>query len=341
MEIRKLNTLRALAALIVLVAHFSDVTGWLDGRLGGRAGQYGVMLFFLLSGFLMAYLYLDKECNKENLKSYMLARIGRVLPLYFLVVVGAYLLYSAGFQGLYEIADYKKLIAHLVFSYGESVLWTIAPEIQFYFIFMALWFLAAWRAGYIYLLIVGFLIFLFFANFLLVYGEVQGIPYNFFHLFRSLPYFFVGVILGMHYRCFKVPDYLRSHWFVVVLLLIPLMYPYFTPVTSDAKMKMWLSYEVLLVMGAIFFCIVYLVPDNNILLSNKIGDFLGKISYSLYLLHMPIILQLNKLGISVELKLLLFLLLSVLVAYLSYRYLERPLANLVRNVPSCKRIISK
>ena len=31
------------------------------------------------------------------------------------------------------------------------------------------------------------------------------------------------------------------------------------------------------------------------------------------------ILQLNKLGISVELKLLLFLLLSVLVAYLSYR----------------------
>jgi len=48
LEIRKLNTLRGLAALIVLITHFSDVTGWLGGSLGGRAGQYGVMLFFLL-----------------------------------------------------------------------------------------------------------------------------------------------------------------------------------------------------------------------------------------------------------------------------------------------------
>ncbi|MDO6421557.1 hypothetical protein [Saccharophagus degradans] len=39
MEIRKLNSLRGLAALIVLIAHFSDVTGWLGGCLGGRAGE--------------------------------------------------------------------------------------------------------------------------------------------------------------------------------------------------------------------------------------------------------------------------------------------------------------
>lgn len=213
MEIRKLNTLRGLAAIIVLITHFSDVTGWLDGSMGGRAGQYGVMLFFLLSGFLMSYLYFDKEFNKGTIKRYILARAGRVIPLYLFVVFGSYLLYSVGFKGLYEISDPNKLIAHLVFIYGESVLWSIGPEIQFYFIFIGLWFLAAWRPGYIYITAVAVLIFLFFTNFLPIYGDIYGIPYNFFHLSRSLPYFLAGVILGMHYKSFRVPDYLRKNFF--------------------------------------------------------------------------------------------------------------------------------
>lgn len=66
MEIRKLNTLRALAALIVFFTHFSDITHWLDGALGGGSGAYGVMLFFLLSGFLMSLLYLDKDFTKAK-----------------------------------------------------------------------------------------------------------------------------------------------------------------------------------------------------------------------------------------------------------------------------------
>ena len=52
LEIRKLNALRGLAAIIVFITHFSDITNWLDGALGGGSGAYGVMLFFLLSGFL-------------------------------------------------------------------------------------------------------------------------------------------------------------------------------------------------------------------------------------------------------------------------------------------------
>jgi peptidoglycan/LPS O-acetylase OafA/YrhL len=71
LEIRKLNTLRGLAALIVFITHFSDITNWLNGAFGGGAGAYGVMLFFLLSGFLMAYLYLDQEFNKVNIKAYL------------------------------------------------------------------------------------------------------------------------------------------------------------------------------------------------------------------------------------------------------------------------------
>ena len=325
--------LRGLAASIVLITHFSDKTAWLGGSLGGRAGQYGVMLFFMLSGFLMSYLYLDKEFNKSNIKQYVLARVGRVVPLYLIIVLVSFILNYIGYEGLYEISEVKKLISHLIFIYGESVLWTIAPEMHFYFIFLGFWYLAANRAGYIYVLIFSILILLFLTNFPRPHGSIQGLPFDF-HLFRSIPYFLVGVIFGMHYKSFRVPEYLKKNWFVFALLLIPLMYPQFSPVTSASKNRMWLNYEVLLVMSSVFFCILFLVPEKNIVLSNKVGDFLGKISYSLYLLHMPILVLLNKLDVQIELKLFIFVVLSLLTAYLSYKYIEKPSAKLVRSFAS-------
>lgn len=331
MEIRKLNSLRGLAALIVFFTHFSDITNWFDGALGGGSGAYGVMLFFLLSGFLMSYLYLGKEFTGVNIVSYFLARAGRVLPLYLLVVLCSYFLTVSGNDSLYNISDGNELIAHLFFIYGESVLWSISPEVMFYFVFIFFWLWAKNRVGVIYVFITGFMALLFFTNFPRIYGDINGVPYNVFNILRSLPYFFIGVIFGLQYKSLSIPHYLKKHWFVLTLLLIPLMYPNFTPVTSDAKTRMWLSYEVLFVMSSVFFCIVFLVPNNNVLLANKLGDFMGKISYSLYLLHMPIILQVNKFNLSTEVKLLLSLVLSILVAFMSYRYFEKPLAKLIRS----------
>ncbi|PAJ71669.1 acyltransferase [Pseudoalteromonas sp. NBT06-2] len=336
MEIKKLNTLRGLAALIVFVTHFSDITNWLGGVLGGGSGAYGVMLFFLLSGFLMSYLYLDRGFNKVNVKGYLLARAGRVLPLYLVVVLSSYYLSLAGSDFLYNIPDFNALLGHLLFLHGESVLWSIPPEIQFYFIFIIFWSFAKGRAGYIYLLSLAVMILLFLTNFPRIHGDINGVPYNVFSVLRTLPFFFVGVIFGMHYKSIKTPEYLRSHWFILALCLIPLMYPELTPVTSDAKRKMWLSYEVLIVMSTVFFCIVFLVPNNNILLANKIGDFIGKISYSLYLLHMPIIEKVNQFNLSIEFKFILSLVLSLLAAFISYRYFEKPVAKLIRSKASNK-----
>jgi peptidoglycan/LPS O-acetylase OafA/YrhL len=336
LEIRKLNTLRGLAALIVFITHFSDITNWLDGLLGGGSGAYGVMLFFLLSGFLMSYLYLEKDFNKSNVTRYFLARAGKVLPLYLVVVLGSYFFSLTENNFLYNIPDLNTLISHLLFLRGESVLWSIPPEIQFYFIFIIFWAFAKSRAGYIYVSSFAVMILLFLTNFPKIYGDINGVPYNFFLVLRTLPFFFVGVILGMNYNSLKIPEYLKKHWFILTLCLIPLMYPDLTPITSDAKQKMWLSYEVLIVMSTVFFCVVFLVPDNNVLLANKIGDFIGKISYSLYLLHMPIIEQVNKIDLSIELKLLISFALSVLVAYISFRYFEKPVAKLISSMLSNK-----
>ncbi len=280
----------------------------------------------------MAYLYLDREFTKANIKAYFLARAGRVLPLYLVIVFCSCLLSLADNNSLYNIPDFNTLLGHLFFIYGESVLWSIPPEIQFYFIFIIFWAFAKRRAGYIYLSVFAVMIFLFFTNFPRISGDINGVPYNVFNVLRSLPFFFVGVIFGMHYKSLKIPEYLRKHWFILALCLIPLMYPGLSPVTSEAKRKMWLSYEVLLVMSSVFFCIVFLVPNNNILLANKFGDFIGKISYSLYLLHMPVIAKVNQFDLSIELKLLMSFVLTIVVAYISFRYFERPVAKLIRSI---------
>ena len=329
-EIRKLNTLRGLAAFIVLITHFSDATGWLDGVLGGRAGQYGVMLFFLLSGFLMAHLYMGRPFDQGLIKRYAMARAGRVLPLFLLVVLLSFLAPYLGVSGFYDLSEWSYFIAHLLFLEGESVLWSVAPEVHFYVIFIGFWFLASWRPGYVYLLIAATMVLLFLLNFPRPHGELVGIPYDL-HLFRSLPYFFVGLLMGKHYKSIHIPKYMKSHWYILALLLIPLLYPDFTPVKSSANFKMWLHYEVLLVMATAFFCVVFLVPDDNKLLANKAGDFIGKVSYSLYLLHMPVLYYVNKFELQIELKLLLFISLSLLVAYMSFILIEKPLSKLIRN----------
>jgi len=330
LEIRKLNTLRGLAAIIVFFTHFSDETQWLDGVLGGAAGQYGVMLFFLLSGFLMSHLYLHRDYSQANVRDYLLARAGRILPLYLLVVLASWWMTKSGSDALYNIPDTGSLAAHLLFIYGESVLWSISPEVIFYLLFILIWPLARHRAGYIYVIVFTVLVALFFSNFPRWVGEFHGMPYNLFRVLRSLPYFFVGMLLGMHYRTLTVPAYMRKNRFLLALLLIPLLYPSFSPVTSDAIKRMWLSYEVLLVMSGVFAAVVFLVPDNNRLLANKLGDFLGKISFSLYLFHLPIIRMVQQWSLNTELKLFLSLALTIIAAWLSYRYFEGPAAKLIR-----------
>lgn len=268
MEIRKLNTLRGIAAFIVLVTHFSDTTNWLGGVLGGRAGQYGVMLFFMLSGFLMSYLYMKREFNKYNIKKYALARVGRVLPLYFLLVILSYLFQVTNIEGLYDVYSLKMLVSHFLFIEGQDILWTIAPEIQFYLIFLVLWYIVTWRQGYLYVLIAATLALLYFTNFPRPNGFVYGFPYDF-HLFRSIPYFLLGLILGKHYESLTIPGYLKSGWFVLPLLLVPLMYPEFTPVKTGAHYRMWLYFGPLMIVSLVFFSIVFLVPNKNIIFPIK------------------------------------------------------------------------
>lgn len=335
MGIRKLNTLRGLAALIVMIAHFSNGTNWLNGFLGHGAGQIGVMFFFMLSGFLLSYLYMKKKANKINIKSYAVKRGARVIPLFFAIVISSYVLQKNGItEILYRIPSAEIVLSHLVFFKGVSVLWTIPAIIQFYTIFILIWWLSSRKEGYVYILMAAVLIFLFFINFTRPKGHIGSLPYDL-ALLPSLPYFFVGLSFGELYKNWKAPEYLSSGWYVLVLLLIPLIYPKVFILLTGRNHLMWSDIGVLSVVSIIFFSVLFLVPDKNIFLANSVGDFLGKISYSLYLLHIPVFLQCEKIFTGTpEILLLLFIFCSFAVSYASYRLVELPFSRFIHKLAS-------
>ena len=76
---------RAIAAWMVFVYHFFPFKNPnIPDFVKDIAGQLhmGVDMFFVLSGFLITYRYFDE--NPINFKKYMVNRIARIYPMYFL-----------------------------------------------------------------------------------------------------------------------------------------------------------------------------------------------------------------------------------------------------------------
>ena len=335
MQIRRLNTLRGLAALIVLVGHYSNKARLWDALLGTRAPQLGVMLFFLLSAFLMTILYLDRQPSGNAVRGYAVARAARILPLFVAIVLLSFLAQQSGLPWLtataYDIPDLKSLASHLLTLYGAQVLWTIPAELHFYLIFAALWWLRPrlpWLLPAFCIAVLG----------VFVSGHwplgpkepVMGFPVDF-PLLRGLPFFVVGMIVGMAYNRWRPPARIQHHAYVLVLPLVLLLYPAILERLTGWTYAMWFTPAILLAMSAIFSVLVFLVPGGNPVLENRPGDHLGKISYSLYLLHFPILLLMERLGLAQGVGgLALYLAVMILAASAIYRFFEFPTRTRIR-----------
>lgn len=87
-----LTGLRFFAALAVVFVHFGapfldavNAPGW--ARQIARDGYMGVNLFFILSGFILAYNYLTPTGMRGTVAAFVRARAARILPVYFLALL--------------------------------------------------------------------------------------------------------------------------------------------------------------------------------------------------------------------------------------------------------------
>jgi peptidoglycan/LPS O-acetylase OafA/YrhL len=156
-----------------------------------------------------------------------------------------------------------------------------------------------------------------------LFGYTRNLLYH-----NRFPLFHTGLLFGHLFHFWQPPAWLRSHWFLLALLGIPFL-------CSRAYMgTLWWDSGIFLGVSLIFFVAVFLVPPGNLLLENKIGDKIGEISYSLYLLHGPVLLFMAKARLATANVdgLLHFLLVSLVVAFLSFTFFEAPLRRTIRKV---------
>jgi peptidoglycan/LPS O-acetylase OafA/YrhL len=142
-----LDGLRALAICVVLV-HNVSVFDRLGASLAEKvwnfvvgAGWIGVQLFFVLSGYLITGILLDGRDQPHGLRTFYVRRSLRIFPLYYLFLIGRFLLLPL-FIPAAAVAASSQIWFWLYLSNwselfhrgvdGLSHFWSLAVEEQFY-----------------------------------------------------------------------------------------------------------------------------------------------------------------------------------------------------------------
>ena len=132
-----LDGLRAFSIVLVLIAHVSLQYPWLR-RFVEHVGNYGVRIFFVISGFLITGLLL-KELTKTgriSLKSFYIRRTLRIFPAFYVYVLTVVILAWAGILillpgDLLHAVTYT-MNYHMVRSWWLNHMWSLSVEEQFY-----------------------------------------------------------------------------------------------------------------------------------------------------------------------------------------------------------------
>lgn len=337
------DILRLLAALQVVVYH-----GYEHFHLEGKSVAMdffinsflryfpGVVIFFAISGFLI----MSSFDRNKNLKKYFVNRFLRLYPgLWVSFLVTFFILIGYGFFNSHTIFSSSGLtwiIGQLSFmqfytpdflrGYGlgnpNGSLWTIVVEIQYYLIVPILfWILKKVGVKLKYSLIVLLILSIAFNR---IYSTYLTTDSNLIKLIGVtigpfLFYFICGALVYLFYNSFD--RYLLKSY-KIALIVYCLFYSIFSIKLGYYDMSYWpnnIGLIAILLLTWLTFCIAFAPPFK--LTSMLHGNDL---SYGLYIYH-GIVLNFiihNQFEFTFEL-LLVYILLSILLSYLSWRFVEK------------------
>ncbi|WP_439242061.1 acyltransferase family protein [Lonepinella sp. BR2474] len=304
-------------------------------------GYTGVSLFIFLTGFLFCIIS-DYGNKKINYKGFVYNRILRIFPMMILMVFIVITLSRKDStpMDIFRILTLQLNTGQSYTGWGHDFyptgpIWTIAVEFQFYllFPFFAL-FLS--KYGLRYLIAVVILIMGIRYNVALIRPTSY---YNFYHtILGRLDQFVLGMIFAVLYKR-KYFEFLSSKLvslFVVLsaLCLLLFMFTHFTNKNIPIFISLSFTIEGILWGMVVVSYLKVRLPEINWI---NVGlAKLGEISFSLYLLHLPISDMLNKLfGLKGATTLGESLMMSslklipiILISFLTFYVIEKPFMSL-------------
>lgn len=335
------------------------INGILNGEIRwptpfiSNAGPLGVVFFFVLCGFLITYLLLEEKRISSTIaiKKFYVRRILRIWPLYyFIVFLGFFVLPHISFfdipkQEVFflqtfwpQLLCFLFLLPNLAFAAYQTAVpnigqaWSIGVEEQFYIIWPLI---MKFAKGLLRAMII-------FTIALVIFKVLLSlIPDSTFSWLGTLKRFLamskiecmslggIGAYLVFHKKEKIMNFCFHPVIQVIAILSIPLII-LFAPIQLKNGVHLLYSFSFLIIIMNVSFN-----KGSLIRFENKILDFLGKISYGIYMYHiicitftlhvMDKVLSLPQ-NMTWSQNLLYYLcsvILTILVSALSYRYLER------------------
>lgn len=359
MYFRNIDLLRGFAAISVVVYHVIELTEWTDFPREGllrwfRIGWMGVDLFFVISGFVVALtairlLELDEHRFPQT---FVVHRFARIAPLYFLTG-GIFLLFVKpellGYPSLnWHLLSHALFIHHMDWNTRGSINgpnWSVGIEMQFYLLILitASWIrtVSPWKLLGICLLISwvwrGVAFFIAHSNDLSVFHhfaisvQLPGVLDEFAYgvllckivlARRDLPdseFNFKGVRLDNPWL-----------WLVAAILATWCALSIYWRWASFWEFPWMVVFWRSLAGLAIFFIVGTVLwarfPSQVSSYVLRPFNYLGEISYGIYLWHLPVILSLQRAKIGDSMVFLTWTLaLTFMLSALSWHLLERPL----------------
>jgi peptidoglycan/LPS O-acetylase OafA/YrhL len=356
----ELDTIRGLAIVGVLLYHglywtidLSPFAPWQRHLLSVMAaGQFGVNLFFVLSGFLITGILMDSRGRADYYPRFYYRRALRILPAYYftLTLLAIFGLSSRGFllmSALY-VPNLSGLLG-ITMSYG--VLWSLGVEEHFYF----LWPLAVKRftENHLLWLLSAVLVLCPVSRFLYHLQAARGMDlgqYGF-YTWNNADGLALGALITLLLR---KPGWGRRQTKRLAVILLALASLVMVAGYPDVLTRRTASGEALqvvlwnLAFGGLL-CIFLLLGSSawKGLVAYKPLAFFGYISYGLYLYHLLFLYFYNWIfhrygmenwagftpWVRVWVRALFMAASGILLAYFSRQYFEEPFLKLKDNLP--------
>jgi peptidoglycan/LPS O-acetylase OafA/YrhL len=349
--IKDLDGLRTIAALMVIFAHFFTPHAFPDNpvlcKIAGF-GNSGVSLFFVLSGFVITRILLSSIHSKDYFKSFYIRRILRIFPLYYFALLCYYYIpylasafnihigyeYPLNYTQIYFFT-YLQNLAH-TFNWeasGPSHFWSLAVEEHFYILWPALvYFFYKRSTQKLIYATYAIIIIPIFIRFIMLHHN-YGIDH---FTFTRIDQLSMGCLLAIFEKEGKLQKSYQKLYYIILFLGSALfVYCIFASELHTDTFKHT-------ALGAIYFSVMALViiysPNNKTIfkfLNFSIVQYLGRISYGIYVWHLIVLTTIIKFYKTpwAILNLLLVIVITVIVASLSYYLLEKPFLKLKRFFP--------